>query len=853
MQRLFTLCLLSAAWGGNALQCSGCFQREELNLMLLLPVQDSHVSHSIQAGAVAAAADLRIPLTVRSIFNDLKASHAALEEPGFDGAVVWAARRDPELSALMRETGYPIVAIGTGDTELVGAGAALDIGTNDTAVGEAAGRELLSRVEGNFTVLCVRDSERAALLDRCQGARSVVPSLVEMAVDGSASVLAASEEVLSVYEGVSGQVVVLAASVGAFQVVQRFEQSISPGCIETDEQVVNALRSDSVLFAIDTVPYNQGYYAMHLLSILLHTANKPANTFVDTGWVTLTPANVGAYPRLACLSAARRIVLCPEEHPDPQCSCVNRTEAARLAMVYHESPLLSPFWKVPAAGITHWHDSVSLQPDPPWLHQTHGDLFDPEYEAHLVRDTLSLRPDALGVTVPHPLVEEAVAEYPSSTPVYLFNAGANRREALGARSYLGQLETRAGEGAGEYFTVLGAKKVLCLNGLLGATQTLERCRGLQKGFSGNATMVPVPGESNRDGIKSVVRRQLQNDPEIDGFLCLNVGVLKAAAEVAAEEFATRKIFIGGFDFDKAVAELLAAGSTAFAIHQGPYLQGYLTALFAAQGVLSQSPIREDVIHTGPQIVTAQNFAPFLCEGDGYPLCPPPIPSVKDNSASEVTWVVVGSVGGVLLLVVLIGLWHSTRSWRRMRKLRSAVAMAEMTAESVARMEFEGLGHLRDIKRPTRLQAAFQTIIDNLIEYRRYLPASLLHCASDADSDTDFIDVGNLPRDHTNVEFQSLSLRSSTMCVSIRSPGVRMLERNNSMTTPNSELSEPRREPAEENRFNLSLKVRRVSYAVVTPGTFELDGNLANPAALYNCAIACVEGAMQGSKGLLQIS
>eukprot|EP00756_Hemistasia_phaeocysticola_P013877 Hpha_TRINITY_DN15310_c0_g2::TRINITY_DN15310_c0_g2_i1::g.91292::m.91292 len=714
----------------DELACKGCFARENLSMLLLLPILDGQVSVSIAQGAVTAAADLRIPLTVRALGNDLAAAGQVLSEGGFDAAVVWATRSDPAFSIAVRAAGAraPILTIGHGDTGLVGEGSILDIGTNDTEIGATAASYLLQSASAapNGSVVCVRDSDRAALLARCEGARTVFGNIVEIVVESQSVTIGAAEFELE-YAKLQGTVLVLSTSVGASRVVKRAlqdKEGFTLGCVEVDADVVDVVRSGMASFAVDTVPYNQGYYAVHLLSLFAQTSNKVANRFINTGSVVLTKNNLDEYSRLVCLTLERKMVLCPDVPVTAGCECMNRSTTV-IAMNQHESPFISGFWSVPAAGVHTFFDSIGRRPDPPALLYNYPDFFDPEGQAALIAELSQSHPHGFGVTVPHPIVQAAVQNLSRSMPLYTFNAGDAVIDVLGTHTHFGQLETVAGRAAGRYFAELGAKRVLCLNHNIAGYNLIARCEGVSETFGNNSEMLAVPGETDIDGIKTALRRIFSNDLTADAALTLNANVLVALTEVA-NELKPRYIHIGSFDLNSQVAEYLADGVTSFTVHQGPYLQGYLTSMFLTQGILSQSLIQDRVIHTGPGIITAENYAPFLCEEAGYPVCPPPDPPAPEAESSAVNWgLVVGVAVGVLVLILLPILWHCTANWRKMRRLLSAVAIAETTAEGVAKMEFEDLQYLRLIERPTRLQTAFIVIIDLLEQYKSFLPHAVL--------------------------------------------------------------------------------------------------------------------------------
>ena len=109
--------------------------------------------------------------------------------------------------------------------------------------------------------------------------------------------------------------------------------------------------------------------------------------------------------------------------------------------------------------------------------------------------------------------------------------------------------------------------------------------------------------------------------------------------------------------------------------------------------------------------------------------------VTSSEEDNVLIIVLPVVGGVMLVILVVVLWKGSANYRQMRKLLSAVALAENTAESVAEMDFDGVQFLYDIENPSRLHLAFIKIVHNLELYKSFLPAALLERLQHDDSDT----------------------------------------------------------------------------------------------------------------------
>ena len=111
-------------------------------------------------------------------------------------------------------------------------------------------------------------------------------------------------------------------------------------------------------------------------------------------------------------------------------------------------------------------------------------------------------------------------------------------------------------------------------------------------------------------------------------------------------------------------------------------------------------------------------------------------SSETGTDLTVVFVIVAIVG-VLLLIggPLIGI-RVVRDQMRISKLFSEKAVAMRCAKSIALMKLEELEDIRTIENPSDIIQSFVQIVDNLIEYRRYLPRTILekYGADDAEAD-----------------------------------------------------------------------------------------------------------------------
>eukprot|EP01065_Artemidia_motanka_P022432 TRINITY_DN26628_c0_g1_i1.p1 TRINITY_DN26628_c0_g1~~TRINITY_DN26628_c0_g1_i1.p1 ORF type:complete len:1033 (+),score=247.08 TRINITY_DN26628_c0_g1_i1:56-3100(+) len=98
-------------------------------------------------------------------------------------------------------------------------------------------------------------------------------------------------------------------------------------------------------------------------------------------------------------------------------------------------------------------------------------------------------------------------------------------------------------------------------------------------------------------------------------------------------------------------------------------------------------------------------------------------AVSESERRGWLWAVL-AVGAMVVVVGAPVGWHYSRSWRRLRHLRSANVIATNVAKSIASLRLEEVSYIKEIPNPNELQKAFAEIIRILLEYRSFLPLSL---------------------------------------------------------------------------------------------------------------------------------
>eukprot|EP01061_Rhynchopus_euleeides_P036486 TRINITY_DN614_c1_g1_i1.p1 TRINITY_DN614_c1_g1~~TRINITY_DN614_c1_g1_i1.p1 ORF type:complete len:741 (+),score=179.12 TRINITY_DN614_c1_g1_i1:234-2456(+) len=118
-------------------------------------------------------------------------------------------------------------------------------------------------------------------------------------------------------------------------------------------------------------------------------------------------------------------------------------------------------------------------------------------------------------------------------------------------------------------------------------------------------------------------------------------------------------------------------------------------------------------------------------GTGNSGCP-----VELEEADYTVAIALASVFGGLLFIAAPIVILKVRSDRaKMNELYSEKAIAQKCADSIADMHLEEVDYIRHIERPTAIIQALIVIMDNLKEYRRYLPQTLLAERQSGDEDS----------------------------------------------------------------------------------------------------------------------
>jgi simple sugar transport system substrate-binding protein len=309
---------------------------------------------------------------------------------------------------------------------------------------------------------------------------------------------------------------------------------------------------------------------------------------------------------VAAIAASALVVAgCSNGAPATSPSAANNTVAKAgggditVAVVTHAAPG-DAFWDVVKSGA----EAAGKQEG---VKVTYAGDPDPAKQSQLIDNAVAQKVQGIAVSMANPdgLKESIQKAIAAGIPVITINSGLEKSKQFGAITHVGQSEELAGEGAGEKFKSLGAKKMLCVIHEAGNVGLESRCSGAKKAF-GDVQNLQVD-VSNIADAQNTIKSKLLADPSIDGILTLNPAVAKAA--VAAKKDANSKAQIATFDVSSDVIAAVLTGDIAFAVDQQPYLQGYLPVVFFALKVRNGNDVGGgQPVYSGPGFVTKDNAA-----------------------------------------------------------------------------------------------------------------------------------------------------------------------------------------------------------------------------------------------------
>ncbi|GII23679.1 sugar ABC transporter substrate-binding protein [Planosporangium mesophilum] len=236
----------------------------------------------VRKGAEAAAAKDNVQLVYT---NDPQAAQqSTLVQNAVDqkvaGIAVTLSKPDALKGAVQNAVaaGIPVVALNAGQQQWKDVGAMEFFGQDESVAGEAAGRRLAT--EGAKKVLCVIHEQGSVALEaRCAGVAKGLAgagTVENVTVTGTdmPSVKQTLTAKLQQDRGID-RVIGLGApfALTAVQAAKDTGSTAKVATFDTNRDLVNAIRSGDVQWAIDQQPYLQGYLAVDALWLYLNNGN----------------------------------------------------------------------------------------------------------------------------------------------------------------------------------------------------------------------------------------------------------------------------------------------------------------------------------------------------------------------------------------------------------------------------------------------------------------------------------------------------------------------------------------------------------------------------------------------------
>jgi len=276
----------------------------------------------------------------------------------------------------------------------------------------------------------------------------------------------------------------------------------------------------------------------------------------------------------------------------------------RIVFVTH-GQAADPFWSVVQNGARQAAQEVGAR-----VEYQSPDSFDMVVMGQLIDAAIASNPDGLVVSLPDPdalrrPIREALE---AGIPVVSINSGYDAAQELGVLAHVGQTEYEAGYWAGEQMAAAGVQSGLCVNQEVGNAALDRRCEGFADamGEAGATTDVLAVEMGDPTESQQRIQARFSADPDVDGLLTLGPSMIQPALRALEEAGRHDQVTMATCDLSPEILEGIADGRIQFAIDQQQYLQGYFPVMLLSLHLRNQNTFPDDVIRTGPALVTADN-------------------------------------------------------------------------------------------------------------------------------------------------------------------------------------------------------------------------------------------------------
>jgi simple sugar transport system substrate-binding protein len=235
--------------------------------------------------------------------------------------------------------------------------------------------------------------------------------------------------------------------------------------------------------------------------------------------------------------------------------------------------------------------------------------FDLVAMSRLIDEAVASKPDGLVVSIPDATVlsRSIRAAVAAKIPVISINSGLEISRQLGCLMHIGQEDESAGKKAGERMKASGVKNAVILDQEVGNLGLDQRIKGFREGFEGPFHHIQIlPVTMDFKECQEAVTDYIEKYPNLDGIVALGPIVAEPTLQALDQVQKVGKIKVCTFDISPVVVDALVKKQIEFAIDQQEWLQGYLPVVFLANYVRYGSILQNDLILTGPSLVTPDN-------------------------------------------------------------------------------------------------------------------------------------------------------------------------------------------------------------------------------------------------------
>lgn len=390
------------------------------------------------------------------------------------------------------------------------------------------------------------------------------------------------------------------------------------GAVDRNDAIYEAIRDGKVLFTIAQQAHLQGSFPVLMATLFATTgqALAPAGLAQDgnylSGPVVVNASTLTSDSLQQCQSDA--FPICPNTlnalGQTATCACTDRKKI-HLAGVTH-GVTTDSFWDLVYAAMDQaaFDFDISLQTirlEPEDI----DDVVISKMADHIGELCNSSSIDGLFVSIPSQAIVDALEDCLAlKIPIVSINSGAEAAQALGLLEHIGQLEYRAGEGAGQRLIDSGVRYGYCLMHETDNSGLLERCAGMKGAFeASDVDGVQYMGsfDVSTDDLE-VYRRTVENAVNTSSVSWDGVGVL-LCGQIQVPGILNVKsdhpnLKIGSFDSSPALIDALQNGTILFGIDQNSYLQGYLPVALLTMYAYTKQDLVDLFVESGPDFIEA---------------------------------------------------------------------------------------------------------------------------------------------------------------------------------------------------------------------------------------------------------